>query len=151
TAMENLCRRIAERWPAIADFGHPMELGHDFERGELANLAASVADAPEPIPLLAGLICLSAFDLALHDAYGVLHGVDTYDTYGPDFLNRDLAAFIEPTADAKVSFAGRYPAEFLVRPAPKRLAAWHLVGGLDALDPSELTGAEPNDGYPVTL
>ena len=29
--------------------------------------------------------------------------------------------------------------------------AWHLVGGLDALEESELTGQEPDDGYPVLL
>jgi L-alanine-DL-glutamate epimerase-like enolase superfamily enzyme len=28
---------------------------------------------------------------------------------------------------------------------------WHLVGGLDPLDESELTGNEPDDGYPVLL
>ena len=28
---------------------------------------------------------------------------------------------------------------------------WHLVGGLDAIDESELTGDEPDDGYPVLL
>ena len=29
--------------------------------------------------------------------------------------------------------------------------AWHLVGGLDLLEESELTGKEPDDGYPVLL
>ena len=29
--------------------------------------------------------------------------------------------------------------------------AWHLVGGLDLLEASEGTGAEPADGYPVLL
>jgi L-alanine-DL-glutamate epimerase-like enolase superfamily enzyme len=31
------------------------------------------------------------------------------------------------------------------------LPAWHLVGGKDLLDVSELTGSEPQDGYPVLL
>ena len=31
------------------------------------------------------------------------------------------------------------------------MPAWHLVGGLDPLDESELTGDEPDDGYPVLL
>ena len=34
---------------------------------------------------------------------------------------------------------------------PKKLPAWHLVGGKDLLDDSELTGTEPDDGYPVLL
>lgn len=29
--------------------------------------------------------------------------------------------------------------------------AWHLVGGLDAIDAADLTGGEPDDGHPVLL
>ena len=46
----------------------------------------------EPIPWLAALVCSSAFDLALHDAYGVLHGVPTYATYNANYMNADLLA-----------------------------------------------------------
>ena len=31
------------------------------------------------------------------------------------------------------------------------MAAWHLVGGLDPLSASELTGNEPSDGHPILL
>ena len=31
------------------------------------------------------------------------------------------------------------------------MPAWHLVGGKDLIDASELTGEEPKDGYPVLL
>ena len=31
------------------------------------------------------------------------------------------------------------------------MPAWHLVGGLDPLYSNELTGSEPDDGYPVLL
>jgi L-alanine-DL-glutamate epimerase-like enolase superfamily enzyme len=31
------------------------------------------------------------------------------------------------------------------------LRAWHLVGGVDVVDPSDLTGREPRDGHPVVL
>jgi L-alanine-DL-glutamate epimerase-like enolase superfamily enzyme len=50
-----------------------------------------------------------------------------------------------------VSFDGRFPQEFLVRPRPERIPAWHLVGGKDPVDPWDLTGSEPQDGYPVLL
>src|SRR5262249_48097315 len=93
--------------------------------------------------------------------YGRLVERPVYETYNAQFMNRDLAAFVqpadaslwrgEPAARAKVSFRGKYPADFLVQPAPKRMAAWHLVGGLDALEKANLTGKEPNDGYPVLL
>ena len=42
------------------------------------------------------------------------------------------------------------PTHFL-RPRKNRLPVWHLVGGLDPLEPRDLTGTEPNDGYPVLL
>jgi L-alanine-DL-glutamate epimerase-like enolase superfamily enzyme len=66
-------------------------------------------------------------------------------------MNRDLSDFIEPAQDADISFAGKYPEDFFAAPAAKALPAWHLVGGKDMLDVSELTGKEPDDSYPVLL
>ena len=143
-----------------------MEIAHDFMEETLPGLLARFNQqgaGPEPMPHLAALVCCSPFDLALHDAYGQLHGLDVYATYRPPFMNRDLAAFLSSdersdaalqpaaTLPPRVSFAGAYPADFLAASPPARLLAWHLVGGLDPLDASQLTGAEPVDGYPVTL
>jgi L-alanine-DL-glutamate epimerase-like enolase superfamily enzyme len=66
-------------------------------------------------------------------------------------MNRDLAHYLQPAPRSGVSFAGKYPADFLAARRPDSLVAWHLVGGLDAVEESELTGKEPNDGYPVLL
>jgi L-alanine-DL-glutamate epimerase-like enolase superfamily enzyme len=84
----------------------------------------------------------------LHDAYGRLHGVDTYATYSREWMNHDLASYFHDDA-----FTGRFPSDFLVSPAnvPTRLPVWHLVGGLDAIDADDLTGDEPDDGHPVLL
>ncbi len=92
------------------------------------------------MPWLAALVCCSAFDLALHDAYGVLHGVPTYETYNAEYMNADLAPYLTPAEGSDVSFAGKYPDDFLVFPRPESIPAWHLVGGKDPLDASELTG-----------
>ena len=35
------------------------------------------------------------------------------------------------------AFAGRYPSDYLAA-EPRRLMAWHLVGGLDPLSPADL-------------
>ena len=56
-----------------------------------------------------------------------------------------------PAPGADVSFAGRFPEEFLARPRLETIPAWHLIGGKDPIDPDELTGTEPDDGYPVLL
>jgi L-alanine-DL-glutamate epimerase-like enolase superfamily enzyme len=112
-------------------------------------LAELNAERSEPMPWLAALVCCSAFDIAVHDAYGQLLGKDVYTTYNSEFMNVDLAHFLEPADD--VSFASKYPADFLKSAADKHVTAWHLVGGKDLLDASELTGTEPDDGYPVLL
>ena len=105
------------------------------------------------MPWLAALVCCSAFDLALHDAYGVLHGVPTYRDLQRRVHERRPGA-LTSTPGRGVRRLVRRPvsrADFLVRPRPEPLPAWHLVGGKDPLDASELTGAEPDDGYPVLL
>jgi hypothetical protein len=66
-------------------------------------------------------------------------------------MNADLAVYLTPAAGTAVSFAGRYPEDFPVRPAPQEVVAWHLVGGKDLLEEAERTGSEPDDGYPVLL
>lgn len=150
--LKAFCRTLAEAWASFAGQGHPMEVGHAFIEGPLQDLAdAANAGRAEPMPWLAALVCCSAFDIAVHDAYGVVHGVETYSTYNAQFMNRDLSAYLTPAEGADVSFAGRYPDDYLVMPRPSTLPAWHLVGGLDPLDACELTGAEPADGYPVLL
>ncbi|HEX7549685.1 MAG TPA: mandelate racemase/muconate lactonizing enzyme family protein, partial [Candidatus Methylomirabilis sp.] len=113
---------------------------------------ANRAEGPggEPMPYLAAVVCCSPFDIALHDAYGQLLGCDVYDTYRAEFMNRDLADFLMPAGGASVSFKRRYPGEYLL-PAPPRLRAWHLVGGLDPLRADDLRGGEPADGHPVLL
>ncbi len=154
-AMQRFCLVLAQAWADFSEEGHPLELGHRFTESVLGGLlerfnAERGANA-EPMPWLAALVCCSAFDIALHDAYGKLLGRDVYTTYNAEFMNADLSHFLEPAAGSNVSFAGKYPADFLICPAPLVLPAWHLVGGKDLLDSSELTGAEPDDGYPVLL
>jgi L-alanine-DL-glutamate epimerase-like enolase superfamily enzyme len=154
-ALEAFHLRLSRAWADFDAGGHPLEVGQEFQRqvlpGLLADLNRTRQAGGEPMPWLAALVCCSAFDIALHDAYGMLHGVPVYRTYNDRFMNRDLAAWLEPGEGARLSFAGRYPQEFLVRPAPRRIPAWHLVGGTDPLEPEDLTGSEPDDGYPVLL
>ncbi|NPV08616.1 MAG: hypothetical protein HPY83_11740 [Anaerolineae bacterium] len=150
-----LCRDLTVEWAGFEARGHPIEVGHAFQQqvlpGSLEQINRERGQGAEPMPWLAALVCCSPFDIALHDAYGKLVGRPVYETYGPDFMNADLSAYLSPAKGADVSFDGRYPRDYLVYPRPDRLRAWHLVGGLDPLEPSDLTGSEPDDGYPVLL
>ncbi len=153
--LEEFCRRLRRAWKNFKFSGHPIEVGYLFLETELKKQLAEfnqLGKESEAMPWLAALVCCSAFDIALHDAYGNLHGVDIYDTYSPKYMNVDLGYFLTPAEDAKerISFEGKYPADFLV-PLQEELWAWHLVGGKDPVEESELTGREPKDGYPVLL
>ena len=151
-ALKDFCVRLAVAWEGFPRSGHPIEVGHAFQKEALRPLADEFNRGREhAVPWLAALVCCSAFDLALHDAYGNLLGSPVYQTYTAGYMNADLSAYLERAAGAAVSFAGKYPADFMVYPPPRRLVAWHLVGGMDALGPEDLTGDEPDDGYPVLL
>jgi L-alanine-DL-glutamate epimerase-like enolase superfamily enzyme len=158
--MVRFCRMLAAAWGDCDETGHPIEVGHVFQLQVLPGLLDALngsrqsshpSSGIEPMPWLAALICCSAFDIALHDAYGVIHDLPVYETYCAPFMSRDLADYLEPVRGSGVSFKDRYPGDFLVYPRLDRLPAWHLVGGLDRLDRSDLTGDEPDDGYPVVL
>jgi len=154
-AMQLFCRMLAEAWAKFDRQGHPIELGSDFVESVLAGLLEQLngqrGRQAEPMPHLAALVCCSVFDVALHDAYGQLLGRDVYSTYSAEFMNTDLSGLLEPAEGSDVSFTGKYVSDFLNFPPPKNMPAWHLVGGKDLLDASELTGTEPDDGYPVLL
>lgn len=149
-ALRAFCMRLAEDLPAFAVYGHAMEVSHVYQLDRLHCLADTLSagsSAGEAMPYLAALVCMSVFDLALHDAFGVLHGVDVYQTYNRQYMSVDLAACLTPASD----FEGKYPCDYLAAYAPRKLQAWHLVGGLDALEQEDLAGDEPDDGYPVLL
>jgi L-alanine-DL-glutamate epimerase-like enolase superfamily enzyme len=154
-AMQLFCRMLAEAWAQFDQQGHPIELGSEFIESQLPTLLEKLnrrrGEQTEPMPHLAALVCCSAFDIALHDAYGLLLGRDVYSTYNAEFMNADLSYFLKTADDINFSFAGKYPADFLTFPPPKTMPAWHLVGGKDLLETSELTGKEPDDGYPLLL
>ena len=153
-SMIEFCRRLAEAWSQWEPWGHPIEIGMDFQNQMLGRLVPEFNQPRPPaahLPHLAALICCSPFDIALHDAYGQLHEQPTYRTYTREFMNCDLAAFLTPADDSDVAFQNQYPADYLSPTPCESLPVWHLVGGLDPLDDNELTGRQPDDDYPVVL
>ena len=149
---------LARAWRDFDVSGHPLEIGHSFQQDLLPDLLGRYNEKlrekspdQEVMPWLAALVCCSAFDVALHDAYGNIHNLPVYDTYRDPFMNRDLSTYLTAAEGSKIGFHGFFPDDFLVQPMPVRIPAWHLVGGKDLLSEEELTGVEPDDGYPVLL
>jgi len=143
--MTAFCELLAREYnPAGKD---PMSAGYRFLTEKLPLLHERFnREHKVEMPHLAALICASAFDLAMHDAFGISRGKPVFATYNAAFMDHDLAWYFQDD-----SFAGKYPQEFFVKEIPTELPVWHLVGGKDLLRESERTGQEPEDGYPVSL
>lgn len=145
-AMHVLSQRLAKVCGEFTEFGHPVELGIELEELFLAA-AAEVSrelQLARPIPKLCTLVCGSAFDAALHDAFGKLHSLNCYHTYTRELMNCDLGTWLG------AGFAGEYPDAWLRRETQARMPLYHLVGALDPLDDAEL-GQPVGDGLPETL
>jgi L-alanine-DL-glutamate epimerase-like enolase superfamily enzyme len=152
-ALCHCCRALTAAWASFEVYGHPIEVGHAFLSDRLHELAQQTTRAlhlPEPLPHLAALVCCSAFDIALHDAYGVLHDVDIYRTYNRQFMSHDLSYYLTPDDNSDVRFQGLFPGDFLLDEPARSLPAWHLVGGVDPLTAADIA-TDPRDGYPVSL
>jgi L-alanine-DL-glutamate epimerase-like enolase superfamily enzyme len=144
-AMKSLAERIAKITSGHTEFGHPIDINAALEPEYLK--AAETLKTPtlsSPIPKLCALVTASAFDAAIHDAFGKVHNRSCYQTYGRDLMSHDLSAYLN--ADFKGEYLDRY---ILPRPKPQ-IAMFHSVGGADAVMPSELK-ERIDDGLPETL
>lgn len=145
-AMKALTQEIAALFRGCNVVGHPIDIAHVLEPSyfEAAKRVQTALKLSQPIPCLCTLVVASAFDAALHDAFGKLHGLSSYRTYGADFLPGDLERFLGPDfRSARL--------ESFVRTLPQaRMPLYHLVGALDPLAKSDVT--QPlDDGLPQTL
>ena len=86
-AMIRFCKELTTALSQADVWGHPLEIGHSFLQTLLPALRLRFNEGADPsrrIPLLASLVCLSAFDIALHDAFGVLHDCLLYTSDAAD-------------------------------------------------------------------
>lgn len=145
-AMKALAARIAKITASYAEAGHPVEINHELEP-EYLKAAAEVSKElklSESIPKLCALVTASPFDAALHDAFGKVHSLNCYRTYGPEFMGEDLAHFLRP------EFKGEYLDSYILRDPERRIAVFHSIGAADALVAADLT-RRLKDGLPETL
>jgi L-alanine-DL-glutamate epimerase-like enolase superfamily enzyme len=145
-AMKMLAERIARIMAASTETGHPIDLTHTLEP-EYTRAAVEVTaqlQLPEPIPVLCTLVTASPFDAALHDAFGKVHGLNCYETYGPDFLEHELGHYLGP------DFRGETLDRYLRSTPQPRMPLYHLVGALDPIDDGDVR-QRIGDGLPETL
>jgi L-alanine-DL-glutamate epimerase-like enolase superfamily enzyme len=99
---------------------------------------------PVAIPKLCTLVVGSAFDAALHDAYGKAFGLSVYHTYGREFMARDLSA------DLGRAFKGEYLDRYVPANPRPTMPVFHSVGASDPLEASDVK-TRVADGLPNTL
>jgi hypothetical protein len=145
-AMKALVVRVAALFGGCTESGHPIELFHALEPSlrRLGDEATQQRGLAEPVPYLCTLVAASAFDAAVHDAYGKTHGLNCYQTYGPAFLAHDLGHYLGP------EFTGERLDRYLYTWPQPRLPLYHLVGALDPLTDADVK-TRIGDGLPETL
>jgi L-alanine-DL-glutamate epimerase-like enolase superfamily enzyme len=145
-AMKALAGRVAQIAGSCRETGHPIDLGcllePEYERA--AEQVTRELQLAEPIPRLCTMVVASAFDAAVHDAFGKAHGLNCYHTYGPDFLSHDLGHYLGS------EFQGETLEQYISRELQPRMPLYHLIGALDPLTDADVT-RRLDDGLPQTL
>ena len=145
-AMKALADALRPLTAACDERGHPIDLFRALEP-EYLRAAAAVSSSralPAPIPKLCTLVVASAFDAAVHDAYGKAFGVSAYATYGPSFMTHDLARDLGP------EFKGEYLDRYVPVVPRATTPLFHSVGASDPLEAADVR-ARIDDGLPDTL
>lgn len=145
-AMKALATELAKVTAGYQELGHPLDINWD-----LAPLyfkaAAGVSERlglADPIPKLCTLVTAAAFDAAIHDAFGKVHGINCFDTFGSEFMSHDLSRYLG------AEYKGKYPSHYLLRQHKARMTLCHLVSAVDPIEDFE--NKNPiKDGLPETL
>lgn len=145
-AMKQLAVEVTEMIAAYPDFDHPLDIIYRIS-GEYAHLGQKISrqmKLPEVMPLLAELVAASPLDAAVHDAYGRVHGINSYNGLSKEFVNCDLSEYLDE------QFAGEYLDKYTLRTPKPKLPLYHLVGAVDPLTADDVQ--KPiGDKLPETL
>lgn len=131
----------------MGGFADPLQIAVRAEEALPRMLRELQADSgiEDEIPKLAGLVCWSPFDAAIHDAWSKAAGKSAYDMYSAAFLNEDLSGYLGP------GWEGIYPDAY-IKPPRRNLRVQHAVGLSDPLTDGEVSVAGLQaDGLPVSL
>jgi L-alanine-DL-glutamate epimerase-like enolase superfamily enzyme len=145
-AMKRLTERIRKITAAYTESGHPIDINFALEP-EYIKAATEVSGEmhlDHPIPKLCTLVTASPFDAAIHDAFGKVHNLNCYSTYGPEFMSHDLAHYLSP------EFKGKFPGQYVSRDPKPWLWCNHSVSASDPIAESDIK-KRLNDGLPNSL
>ncbi len=145
-AMKALAEKVAKITSAYKQHGHPVDINWALEPAylEAAQEVSRELKLAEPIPKLCTLVTASAFDAAIHDAFGKAHDLNCYHTYGRDFMSHDLSRYLG------ADFKGHHLDQYVLKETRPRIWLYHSVGGGDPVTETDIT-ERIGDGLPETL
>lgn len=145
-AVKQFADAVVELGSGCSETGHPLELSYHLsaEYEHLGKTLSNRLKLAEPIPKLALAVAASPFDAALHDAYGRLHDLNSYNTLSSKFMSYDLEEYLDD------QFKGEYLDRYTLREPKERIPLYHLVGALDPLTDGDVE-KKVGDGLPETL
>jgi L-alanine-DL-glutamate epimerase-like enolase superfamily enzyme len=91
------------------------------------------------------LVSTSPVDAAVHDAFGRVNNICSYDGYGREYMEHDLSYYLGD------GFRGKFISDYIRPHYSDDIPAFHLVGALDKLTRDEVDASDPRDGLPVSL
>ncbi|HKE20973.1 MAG TPA: enolase C-terminal domain-like protein [Bryobacteraceae bacterium] len=145
-AMKSLSGKIAALTRDFHEYAHPLDVNQTL-LPEYLKAAAAVEreiNLPRPVPKLCTLVTASPFDAALHDAFGRLHGRNSFTVCGRQWLRYDLGRYLNS------DFRGEYLDPYILEKPTPKIRLYHSVGASDPLTAAEVT--KPiRDGLPETL
>jgi len=145
-SMKALAAKISKITGDYREFGHPIDIYTGLEQAYLkaASEVSRELALTEPIPKLCTLCTASPFDAAIHDAYGKLHGLNCYLTYGPDFMRHDLEHYLGR------DFKGEYLDRYVQKKPKAEMPLYHLAGAVDPITEADIA-RRIDDRLPETL
>ncbi len=145
-AMMDFSERALRLFELIPESGHPIDLVFyvSAEYYHLGKIVSETMKLAEPVPPLAQLVAASPIDAALHDAYGRVNEVNSYNALSADFMNCDLSEYLDD------QFAGEYLDQYTLREPKERMPLYHLVGAVDPLTDADVE-KPVGDKLPETL
>ncbi len=146
TLMKAFAEEVVELFNSYPGYGHPLEIEFEVssEYDHQAHRVPEGMGVHETLPPLAQLVAASPVDAALHDAYGRMLKLNSFNTLSKEFCSRDLSEFLDE------QFAGEYLDQYTLREPVASLPLYHLIGALDPLTEAEVKD-RPADKLPVTL
>ena len=145
-AMKTLAEKIERDTKSFTEYAHPLDVNRTLEPEYLkaAEETSRELKLQLPVPKLCTLVVASPFDAAIHDAFGKLHGRNSFQICGRDFVKHDLAHYLN------AEFRGEYLDRYIAPKAVPRVRMYHSVGASDPLTRADVK-RPLHDGLPDCL